>query len=101
MKVLGVDRETLWDLNTMYSVARRLIEIEHGLDLDDISVQDSLPIYAQIPPEERRVKEVMLAPETTVQRDKNGGKNIWTQMHFIMWKPTNDLVLQSEWISIF
>jgi len=100
MKALGVDRENLWDLSTMYRVGRRLIEIEHEIDLDDITVQSSLSRYAQVPPEERRIREVMLGPAVDIRQDDNGCQVLWTQMHSILWKPVDELVTQSEWIAI-
>ncbi|KAI1610970.1 hypothetical protein EDD36DRAFT_308724 [Exophiala viscosa] len=95
MTTLGVARETLWDLSTMYRVARRLIEIEHDIDLD--SPQNPLPRHIVL--EERRVKEVLLR-DLEFRRDEHGCKQLWAHMHSIVWRPIDELVTQSEWITL-
>ncbi|KAK5065819.1 hypothetical protein LTR69_003369 [Exophiala sideris] len=95
MTTLGIARETLWDLNTMYRVARRLIEIEHGIDLN--SLQNPFPRH--MVPEESRVKEVML-DEMEIRRNETGSKQLWAQMHPVLWRPVDELVTKSEWIAL-
>ncbi|KIW19614.1 hypothetical protein PV08_00187 [Exophiala spinifera] len=100
MKELGISRENLWDLNTMYCVGRRLVEMEHDITLSEITVQSSLRRYAEVPLEERRIREVMLDPGVDIRQDNEGHEVVWTQMHSMLWKPVGDLVMKSEWMVI-
>jgi hypothetical protein len=100
MKELGINREILWDMNTMYCVGQRLVEMEHDITLSEITVQNSLPRYAEVPPEERRIREVMLDPAVDIRQDDEGHEVVWTQMHSMFWKPDDELVMKSEWMVI-
>lgn len=59
MKVLGLEQEALWRLDTLTSVGSRLIELEHGIDL---SSDPSLWPDA-VPTEEQRIRECELNQE--------------------------------------
>ncbi|KZL86641.1 c6 zinc finger domain protein [Colletotrichum incanum] len=57
IKIFAAPRESLWEKDGMYALARRIIEIEHGLTLDDDGrpCLGAVPIYPGLPPEEARV----------------------------------------------
>ncbi|KAF3805822.1 hypothetical protein GCG54_00005188 [Colletotrichum gloeosporioides] len=61
LKVLAAPREALWEKDGMYALARRIIEIEHGLLLDT----DGKPLATLgatcwgLPPNEKRVVHVV------------------------------------------
>lgn len=100
MKKLGIDRENLWDMNTMYCVGQRLVEMEHDITLSEITVQSSLPRYAEVPSEEERIREVMLNPGVDIRQDDEGHEVVWTQMHSVFWEPDDELVMKSDWMAL-
>ncbi|KAK1979129.1 hypothetical protein LZ30DRAFT_597628 [Colletotrichum cereale] len=55
IKILAAPRESLWEREGMYALARRIIEMEHGLALDDKGRPRTVPVYPGPPPEDTRV----------------------------------------------
>jgi len=102
MRSLGSGQETLWNLETLFHVGRRLIEIEHEIQWENISaiIQQRISVDSQVLPEESRVRDVSLDPNIVIRQDDQGGKKLWALMHSIMWRPINDLVVQRKWIAI-
>ncbi|KAK1705922.1 uncharacterized protein BDZ83DRAFT_594062 [Colletotrichum acutatum] len=72
MPILGLPRENLWEMATLVAVARRVIELEHGISLDPagrptVPVSPSVPL----PPNEKRVADIWTEPRTE-ERNMNG-----------------------------
>ncbi|RYP78766.1 hypothetical protein DL771_000433 [Monosporascus sp. 5C6A] len=67
MKLLGVRRENLWELDTAYTVARRVVEMEHTVILDELGQPLGPPLYPGLPPDEMRVRRTRTEPEELIR----------------------------------
>jgi hypothetical protein len=98
IKVHGVVRENLWNSRVMYAVGRRLIEIEHGVALDDLG--ELLPgAYPCDPSEERRVHHFVAEPSSNAQLRRDGREVQVTQVHFFMRSREDSTFIHSEIIA--
>ncbi|KAK1519509.1 uncharacterized protein CCOS01_11160 [Colletotrichum costaricense] len=72
MPILGLPRENLWEMATLVAVARRVIELEHGISLDPAG-RPTVPVSpsAPLPPNEKRVADIWTEPKTE-ERNMNG-----------------------------
>ena len=89
MRRLSSERESLWDTSMVYSLSRRIVEVEHGIDLSgDYDVDDET-----LPPSSKRVKGFCF-----------GGRRealVWDTsprktMDFIMESPDGGCMLRKE-----
>ncbi|OHE97081.1 hypothetical protein CORC01_07690 [Colletotrichum orchidophilum] len=71
LRLLAAPRENLWDRDGMYALARRIIEIEHGLELNiEGRVSPAVqPQYLGLPPETTRIQQFNI--EFVSGRQKN------------------------------
>ncbi|KAI0007570.1 hypothetical protein F4779DRAFT_591342 [Xylariaceae sp. FL0662B] len=96
VKKLGVCRENLWDMPTMYCAGRRIIEIEHGVLLNEPG-QPATPVcWPGLPPDENRVRDSTTKPGLVKQIDAHGREIFGRAGGFIRRKPEGDIYLQSE-----
>lgn len=100
MKALAVTRESLWEVGTMYSVGRALIEIEHAVDLDKVEAQSCLGCDMEMPPENMRVWENMLSPDADIQHDGNGGEIFWRKFSYFLQNSDGELDVRDKWIHL-
>ncbi|KAF6826118.1 C6 zinc finger domain protein [Colletotrichum plurivorum] len=76
MPLLGRTRESLWEKDTMFTVGRRMVEIEHSICIDDCGYPLSRPSTSW-PPKRRRVIDVSISPfaeNRHVQGQRTTGK---------------------------
>ncbi|KAK1755947.1 hypothetical protein QBC47DRAFT_299711 [Echria macrotheca] len=71
MKTISPGRENLWQRSIMYSMGRRIIEMEHGIDLDDADqVAQSLDVVL---PNSRRLRNaVQMTPDMETGQNTKG-----------------------------
>ncbi|KAM5355130.1 hypothetical protein ACJ41O_001776 [Fusarium nematophilum] len=103
---LGPAKEGLFDVGTMYRVARRLIELEHGMSLDDDETDyddnmQSVRRYADepLPAEEKRFFAVPVKHELEVISAEDGRVHYERQVHFLQRNRKGQVVAREEYIS--
>lgn len=71
---LGVARENMWDTAGMLQTGRRLIEIEHGIKVDEngLPCDPASVDWTALPPDEIRVRSTSTESKLTIQEDENG-----------------------------
>ncbi|WYZ43153.1 hypothetical protein EsH8_VI_000852 [Colletotrichum jinshuiense] len=100
MPYLSLPRENLWDMATLFAVARRVIEMEHDITLD-ASGQPTTPISptSALPPNENRIADIWTDP-------KNEEKNIMGNIvrgrivGFFKRKPDGTTSLHTEFVEV-
>ncbi|KAL7628028.1 hypothetical protein AAE478_002224 [Parahypoxylon ruwenzoriense] len=98
IKILGVPRENLWEVDQMYALGRRVIEIEHDVLLDNIG-RPSTPVPCPgLPPDERRIRFTCTEPKASVHVDQNGRKVQGWTAGFIMRSLEDVVFVHSEFI---
>ncbi|KAI0430528.1 hypothetical protein F5Y09DRAFT_226836 [Xylaria sp. FL1042] len=63
MKRLSATRENLWEMVTMFSAAKRIVEIEHGAVVTDDGQLSGDPSCPGLPPDEMRIRDVTTEPQ--------------------------------------
>ncbi|RBQ96434.1 hypothetical protein FVER53263_05924 [Fusarium verticillioides] len=89
---LSSQQEALWDAALMYNVSRRIIEVEHGIDLaGNYDLCDET-----LPPDENRVKGFFFreSPEAeSVMWDKNA-----ETVYFLMAHPEGGVIYRKDYV---
>ncbi|KAF5638182.1 FAD-binding protein [Fusarium tjaetaba] len=92
MRRLSSQQEALWDAALMYNVSRRIIEVEHGIDLcGDYDINDAI-----LPPDENRVKGFFFreSPEVeSVMWDKNA-----ETVYFLVAHPEGGVIYRKDYV---
>ncbi|KAF5665416.1 FAD-binding protein [Fusarium circinatum] len=92
MRRLSSQQEALWDAALMYNVSRRIIEVEHGIDLcGDYDLDDGI-----LPPDENRVKGFFFreSPEAeAIMWDKNA-----ETVYFLMAHPEGGVIFRKDYV---
>ncbi|OTB00508.1 hypothetical protein M426DRAFT_65764 [Hypoxylon sp. CI-4A] len=96
MKELGVSKESLWEASNMYSVGRRIIEIEHGLLLDEEDQPSTPPSWPGLPPDEMRIRDSTTDPTLTVQTDSMGQQMVRRMIGFFKRDSEGKIYVQKE-----
>ncbi|KAI1383076.1 uncharacterized protein F4822DRAFT_434999 [Hypoxylon trugodes] len=96
--VLGTPRENLWEAGQMFAMAKRVIEIEHGVVLNDLGQSTGPPLYLKFPDDEMRIRFTI--PESKVSTFINvDGKEMrgWST-GFVMRDHQNHVYIREEFI---
>ncbi|RBA17410.1 hypothetical protein FPRO05_02134 [Fusarium proliferatum] len=92
MRRLSSQQEALWDAALLYNVSRRIIEVEHGIDLSgDYDLYDE-----RLPPDENRVKGFFFreGPEAeSIMWDKNA-----ETVYFLMAHPEGGVLFRKDYV---
>ncbi|KAF4497753.1 Transcriptional regulatory moc3 [Fusarium agapanthi] len=92
MRRLSSQQEALWDAALMYNVSRRIIEVEHGIDLcGDYDINDGI-----LPTDENRVKGFFFreSPEAeAIMWDKNA-----ETVYFLMAHPEGGVIFRKDYV---
>ncbi|KAF4442589.1 hypothetical protein FACUT_1901 [Fusarium acutatum] len=92
MRRLSSQQEALWDATLMYNVSRRIIEVEHGIDLcGDYDINDGT-----LPTDENRVKGFFFreSPEAeSIMWDKNA-----ETVYFLMAHPEGGVIYRKDYV---
>ncbi|RYP68068.1 hypothetical protein DL770_008518 [Monosporascus sp. CRB-9-2] len=99
MKLLGVHRENLWEADTAYAVARRVIEIEHAVILNELGQPLGPPLYPGQPPDEMRVRKAWTESEELIHADKFGQRPSGKLVRFYMRTPENTIYHRTEFLT--
>ncbi|KAG6984258.1 hypothetical protein FOFC_09092 [Fusarium oxysporum] len=92
MRRLSSQQEALWNATLLYDMSRRIIEVEHGIDLsEDYDLYDE-----RLPPDENRVRGFFFreGPEAeSVIWDKNA-----ETVYFLMGHPEGGVMFRKEYV---
>ncbi|TDZ36714.1 Aspercryptin biosynthesis cluster-specific transcription regulator atnN [Colletotrichum spinosum] len=93
LAVLAAPREALWERDGMYSLARRIIEIEHGVGLDETGQipPGVKPSCSGLPPEDMRVAHFVTEISEASGQDFYGHEVRGRKAVFVM-RATDDTV---------
>ncbi|KAJ9142945.1 Transcriptional regulatory protein moc3-like protein 4 [Pleurostoma richardsiae] len=100
LKKLSYVRENLWDVNEMYCLGRRVIELEHDIELspsdDECTTEASTTEIAR----EKRVKDALFPPHESgiFSADTKRGRR--RQIRVIFYSPSEGLEVRDEQLSI-
>ncbi|RYP49924.1 hypothetical protein DL768_004460 [Monosporascus sp. mg162] len=73
MRSLGVARENLWEASSLWLTGRRIIELEHGITLDENGEPcDSAVDWTTLPPDGLRIRTISTDPKTRIRTGENG-----------------------------
>ncbi|KAF5568015.1 C6 zinc finger domain-containing protein [Fusarium phyllophilum] len=94
MAQLGLAKEGLFDVGTLYRVGRRLIELEHDITLDDTVGLES----AVIPPEGKRYFAIPINHELEVISKQDGTVSYRRQVRFLTKDTEGNVIAREEYI---
>ncbi|XXG98173.1 hypothetical protein Hte_004494 [Hypoxylon texense] len=98
MMILGVPRENLWEIGQIFTISRRVIEIEHDAVLDDLG-RPITPVLSLSPPaDERRVRFTMMEPNLFTHVNANDEEVLGWSVNFIMRDKEDAIVSRTEFI---
>jgi hypothetical protein len=99
MKSLAFNQESLWSLDLMYRMGRRMIEMEHTVTLDEVGKPYSLDYISDMPPEDKRVQECIMA-DPEIRCDTNGCMIHQREVSYFFLKPGGELEIRHEWMDV-
>ncbi|OTA56587.1 hypothetical protein K449DRAFT_387321 [Hypoxylon sp. EC38] len=99
MRTLGVHRENLWEVSTMYATGRRIIEIEHGLSLDKTGQPSTPPRWPDLPPDELRIRDSTTDATPIIQIDAQGREVQGRMAGFFRRTPEGSIYVQSDFVA--
>ncbi|KAI1774985.1 hypothetical protein F4818DRAFT_57461 [Hypoxylon cercidicola] len=100
MTVLGVARENLWEIDQMFAIGRRIIEIEHDITLDDLGRPTTSALRPDLPADEKRIRFTIMEPNLfTHVNIHNEEVRGWT-VEFLMRNQEDTIVSRTEFIPI-
>ncbi|KAI2617840.1 hypothetical protein GGR54DRAFT_631287 [Hypoxylon sp. NC1633] len=99
MRKLGRPKENLWEMGTMHSTGRRIIELEHDVVFDEHGQLSTTPLWPGLPPDEMRVRDSSTARTTTTQVDAQGREIRGKMAAFFMRRPEGDIYFQNEFVA--
>ncbi|UKZ86510.1 uncharacterized protein TrAFT101_002336 [Trichoderma asperellum] len=69
MVSLATCQENLWDLSVMSATGRRVIELEHGINLETFDREDLPDAHVFVPPDEMRIRDSIITKSRETQID--------------------------------
>ncbi|XXG95357.1 hypothetical protein Hte_001619 [Hypoxylon texense] len=99
MGKLGISRENLWEVSTMYAVGRRFVEIEHDTLLDELNEPCSAPRWPDWPPDEMRIRDSTTDATITIRVDERGHEVRGRMAGFFRRTLEGAIYLQTEFIT--
>ncbi|KAH8648626.1 hypothetical protein BX600DRAFT_555084 [Xylariales sp. PMI_506] len=101
VRTYGAARESFWESGKMYQLGRRLIEVEHDLELDE----DDQPIthsgsWIDFPPEDRRVLNSYLNKDSVVEVEVGGEVLSGVALGLLIRDLEGSVRLQNEFIFV-
>jgi hypothetical protein len=100
MRQYGATREVLWDIDTMFLVARRFVEIEHEVALDELGHLLASPNVELHPAEENRIREFSSIPTINVQVGSHGQNIYGIVVNFWMRSIDGSIWPREEFLAI-
>ncbi|KAI2606567.1 hypothetical protein GGR54DRAFT_437874 [Hypoxylon sp. NC1633] len=98
IKLLGGCRENLWEADQMYALSRRVIEMEHDVVLDEQGQPATPATHPGLPPDERRVRYMVIDPKTSTSFGPDGRETHGWTVGFIIRDPEDAICVHTEFI---
>lgn len=98
VKTHGATRENFWESDTMYQLGRRIIEVEHGVILNEKDMPIGWVAWTNLPPEENRVRDFYFNKDLIIQAEVDGLAVMGKPIGFIMRNGQGNAYLQHEFI---
>ncbi|KAI0601009.1 hypothetical protein F4775DRAFT_476225 [Biscogniauxia sp. FL1348] len=100
LKRLGARRETLWEVPTVYATGKLIIELEHGVVLDEAGRMCTAPSCPGLPADEARVREITTDPELRTRVNPATGVEEFGKMLGLFMKTVEgEIYLRNEFIA--
>jgi hypothetical protein len=100
VKTSGAVRESFWEADKMYLLGRRVIEVEHGLILDESDQPVGEVSWKDLPPENRRVRDSFFDNDAVLHTIHDGRVVSGKALGLIMRDSQGNIYLQYEFISV-
>ncbi|KAF6820906.1 C6 zinc finger domain protein [Colletotrichum musicola] len=100
MTTLPAPKEGLMDVGTLYRVGRRGAEIEHGVSLDDGTLEKDPVAMARVsfPPEQKRLIGAPIEHELDVIKNEDGTTTYRRTAHFLRKDENGEIHSQTEYL---
>ncbi|KAF9873169.1 C6 zinc finger domain protein [Colletotrichum karsti] len=100
MAKIPAPKEGLLDVGTLYRVGRREAEIEHGVSLDDGTLERNQAAMAELsfPPEEKRLLGAPIEHELDVIKNEDGTTMYRRTVHFVSKDAEGKVKKQTEYL---
>ncbi|KAL6885708.1 hypothetical protein GGI43DRAFT_418937 [Trichoderma evansii] len=96
---LAICQENLWDLSVMSATGRRVIELEHGINLEAFDREDLINAHAFVPPDEMRIRDSIITKSTETQVDASGESTLYMRVSFL-FATLGGFSFMDEWLAI-
>lgn len=100
MRLFAVPQENLGRVDITWEVARRVIEIEHGLVVDAEGVPLSPPSHPGLPPDERRVRDIRTEYKESIQTGPDGHQVRGRVVNYFLRTPDDAIYVQTEFFPV-
>ncbi|KAI6085876.1 hypothetical protein F4821DRAFT_143986 [Hypoxylon rubiginosum] len=98
MTILGVPRENLWEIDQIFAISRRVIEIEHDVVLDDSGRPITPPSIPGLPADEKRIRFSAIEPNLFTHVGVNNDEVCGWTVDFVMRNREDEIVSHSEFL---
>lgn len=97
--LLAHDRENLFDARLLYSVGVRVVQIEHGIQLDPLWPECPGASAAPMAPRSLRIKSADVTEDVEVRQDATGHSSEYRKVYFV-FQPDAIAPGYMEWVKI-
>lgn len=97
--LVACDRENLFDTKVLYAVGLRMVEIEHGIQLDPSWPEYPDSYAAPMPPDEVRIRIANITDETVTMPDKTGQDFVYQKVCYVV-QPNAIVPGFTEWVKV-
>ncbi len=104
MKSLASHKENMWNADELRCVGRRVIEVEHDIDLGSYSLDASHTqdcaidtLRLDLPPDCKRLRDASIVAGDEFRPDKDGNLARGRRVNLLVLLPTGALALRADW----
>ena len=97
--LISHEQENLFNSKTMYYVAMRSVELEHGIHIDPDRIECAGAFDASVPPDEVRIRSADICCEWEIKKDENG-QEYESRKVFFNVKPDAIVSGFIEWVRV-
>jgi hypothetical protein len=100
-EALSCQREALWDAKILNGIGKRIIEVEHGLELPfDSTFASGLSSHSSLPADEERIRDSVLTNETEISIDTDGVQVMRQKITFFVADRNGGIACVHDWITL-
>jgi hypothetical protein len=103
LRSLACDREVLWDKSLLYATGKRVIELEHHMEVPQEHEANNLCINeakSRLPSDKDRIRDNMLEKDIEVHRSDSGVQTVRRKICFLTQDDTGNLNMVYEWLAL-